>query len=219
MCKIFVFRHGRTDYNVKGLFTGWRDSHLVLRGRRDAKRIARMLKDERIDLAIQTRLSRSQETLQFVLKFHPECQKILTDDSMIERSYGVLEGTSHKEFIRRAGKKLVDLKVEGDALVDLSERERKKLERFLGGEEYHAIHRGYTVAALHGESFRDVERRVKQFIVWLKVYVKKHKVNVAVSAHGNSIRLFRKIWERASRAEATNWVIPYDKVYTYTLRI
>ena len=69
-----------------------------------------------------------------------------------------------------------------------------------------------------GESFADVEKRVTSFIKFLKKFVKKNKVNVALSSHGNSVRLFRKIIERASRDEAVKWVIPYDKVFEYKIK-
>lgn len=213
--KIFVFRHGRTYYNVRGLFTGHKHTKLVWRGKRDAKKVAKKLRDERIDAAIHTSLPRSKETLNYVLKFHPECKKVLVDDRMIERSYGILEGTTHKQFIRGIGKQLVDLRIEGDALENLDPKSREKIEKFLGEKEYDAIHRGYTVKVPEGESFLDVEKRVSKFITWLKNYVKKNKVNVAISAHGNSIRLFRKIMERVSRDEAIKWFIEYDKIYEY----
>lgn len=217
--KIFVFRHGRTNYNVKGLFTGWKDSHLVWRGKRDAKKIAKRLKDEKFQVAIHTRLSRSKETLDYVLKFHPECKKIISDDRMIERSYGIFEGTAHKSFVKKIGKKLLNLRREGDLFVDLKPRYRKRVEKFLGEKEYEAIHRGYNVAAPNGESFADVEKRVESFIRWLKSYIRKNKVNVAISGHGNSIRLFRKIMENVDSNEAVRWLIPYDKVYEYEIRV
>ena len=47
--------------------------------------------------------------------------------------------------------------------------------------------------------------------------MKKSKVNVAISAHGNSIRIFRKIIEKASEKQAIEWFIPYDKVFEYTI--
>jgi len=49
--------------------------------------------------------------------------------------------------------------------------------------------------------------------------MKKEKTNVAISAHGNSIRLFRKIWENKTKEQAIKWVIPYDKVFTYKVKI
>jgi bisphosphoglycerate-dependent phosphoglycerate mutase len=45
-----------------------------------------------------------------------------------------------------------------------------------------------------------------------------HKVNVAISAHGNSIRLFRKIMEKAPVKKTIKWNIPYDKVFEYNIK-
>lgn len=216
--EIYLFRHGKTFFNIKGIFTGWKDAKLAPEGRRNAKKIAEILKKKIFQVAFQTRLSRSKNTLKYVLEFHPECKKIISDDRMIERSYGILEGTSHKKFIEDIGKKLVDLKIEGDALENLSPKDRKQAEKFLGGEEYKAIHRGYNIAVPKGESFADVEKRVRKFIIYLKKFIKKNKINVAISAHGNSIRLFRKIMENATRDKATDWFIPYDKVFIYKIK-
>jgi len=216
--KIYLFRHGKTFFNVKGIFTGWKDSKLAPEGIRNAKKVAEILKKKKFQMAFQTRLSRSKDTLKYVLKFHPECRKIITDDRMIERRYGILEGISHEKFIDEIGKKLVDLKIEGDAIENLNPENRKRVEKFLGGEEYKAIHRGYDVAVPNGESFADVEKRVKKFIIYLKKFIRKNKVNAAISAHGNSIRLFRKIMEKTSKDEATNWFIPYDKVFEYVIK-
>ena len=216
--KIYLFRHGKTIYNSKGIFTGWKDSKLASEGIKNAKKVAEILKNKKFQIAFQTRLSRSKDTLKYVLKFHPECKKIITDNRMIERSYGILEGKSHKKFINEIGNKMIDLKIEGDAIENLSPDERKKAEKFLGEEEYNAIHRGYNIAVPNGESFADVEKRVKKFIIYLKKFIKKNKVNVAISAHGNSIRLFRKIMEKTSKNEAVNWFIPYDKFFEYIIK-
>ncbi len=216
--KVYLFRHGKTFFNANGIFTGWKDSKLAPEGIRNAKKVAEILKKKKFQVAFQTKLSRSKDTLKYVLKFHPECRKIITDNRMIERSYGILEGVSHKSFIDKIGKKIVDLKIEGDAIENLNSIERKKVEKFLGEEEYKTIHRGYNVAVPNGESFADVEKRVKKFIIYLKKFIKKNNVSVAISAHGNSIRLFRKIMENASRDEATRWFIPYDKVFEYNIK-
>jgi len=217
--KIYLFRHGRTVYNVKGLFCGHKHTKLVLKGKRDAKKVAEKLKNKRFQIAFHTTLPRSKETLKYVLKYHPECKKIIIDDRMIERSYGDLEGTTHNQFIKEIGKKSYDLRIEGDAIENLSPRLRKKVEKFLGEKEYEAIHRGYDVAAPNGESFADVEKRVESFIKYLKKFIKRNKVNVAISAHGNSIRLFRKIMENASKKETVKWFIPYDKVFEYEVNL
>jgi len=215
--KIYLFRHGQTHYNKKGIFTGWKHSKLTPRGIKDAKIVAKKLKDKKFQVAFYTRLPRSMETLRYVLKNHPECKKLMKDDRMIERSYGVLEGTSHEDFIKKVGKRQYDLRVEGDAIDNLSPKLRKKIQKFLGEQEYKSVHRGYNIAVPKGESFAMVEKRVKSFIKDLKKFMRKNEVNVAISAHSNSIRLFRKIMERASKKEAVNWSIPYDKYFEYSV--
>lgn len=215
--KIYLFRHGKTVYNTKGIFTGQSESKLTWIGKLNAKKVARKLKDKKFQVAIYTHLPRSKDTLKYVLKFHPECKKLIEDDRMIERSYGVLQGMSHKEFIKNIGKRAVNLRIEGDAIENLSPKMRRKTERFLGKKEYDTIHRGWNAPPLKGESFKMVENRVKPFIKWLKKYMKKNQVNVAISAHGNSIRLFRKIVEKASIPKTVEWFIPYDKVFEYNI--
>ena len=68
-CKIYLFRHGQTFYNKNKYFTGWKDSKLTPQGYKDARKVARALKDVKIDIAFETRLSRSKETLNEVLNF------------------------------------------------------------------------------------------------------------------------------------------------------
>ncbi|MCK5321610.1 phosphoglycerate mutase family protein [Candidatus Pacearchaeota archaeon] len=188
--KIYLFRHGQTTFNRDERFTGQMEARLTVEGKRHAEEISRKLKNKKFHVAIQTHLSRSKDTLKPVLKYHPECKLILEDDRMIERSYGNLSGKSHQEMIRKYGQ-----------------------------TQYDNWHRGYGVENRppRGECFADVEKRVKLFIKDLKKFMLKNKVNVAISAHGNSIRLFRKIMERASKKDVVSWFIPYDKVFEYEI--
>jgi 2,3-bisphosphoglycerate-dependent phosphoglycerate mutase len=188
MATIYLFRHGQTDFNRDQKFTGWLDSHLTDLGRQQAQKVADSLGNKTIDYAYQTRLSRSQETLNIVLKTHPECKKIFTDDRIIERSYGDFAGETHQEVI------------DG-----------------LGIGQYEHWHRGFYDHPPGGESFADVEERVISFIADLKQRFTCQKLNIAISAHGNSIRLFRKIMENASIEETCSWVIPYDKFFQYEI--
>jgi len=188
--KIYIFRHGQTYYNRDGIFTGWKDSKLTPLGIKQARTLAKKLKNKKFQAAFYTRLSRSKQTLREVLKYHPECKKLIEDNRMIERSYGRLEGKHHSTIIRKYGLK-----------------------------QYNAWHRGFDIRPPGGESFADVEKRVRSFIKDLKKFIKKNKVNVAISAHGNSIRLFRKIMERAPKSKAVKWEIPYDKYFEYTIEV
>lgn len=188
--KIYLFRHGLTTFNRDRKFTGFTDAKLTKAGRDDAGIVASRLKVKKIDVSFHTSLSRSKDTLNIVIKDHPECTLFIEDDRMIERNYGKLNTHSHFEIVKKYGFK-----------------------------KYDEWHRGYKTPPPGGESFYDVEVRVRSFIKDLKKFIKKHKVNVAISAHGNSIRLFRKVWEGASVEEMTHWSIPYDNYYEYSLEV
>lgn len=187
---IYLFRHGQSTFNRDGKFTGWKDPRLTELGIKQAKIVSRKLKSKKFGIAFHTRLIRSKQTLNEVLKFHAECKKIILDDRIIERNYGTLNGKTHESFIEKFGQ-----------------------------EKYDSIHRGFNVPPPSGESFAMVEKRVKDFIGDLKKLIRKEQTNVAISAHGNSIRLFRKIMENASTEKTVNWVIPYDDFYEYKLKV
>lgn len=189
-CHIYLFRHGQTHFNRQKRFTGWLDADWTSEGVRNARRTAIKLKDKRIDVAFETSLKRSIRTLKEVLKFHPECYLKLKDDRMMERCYGVLQGHSHASFIREHGKALFD-----------------------------KYHRAYNFPPPKGESVKMVEGRVGSFIKDLLAFVKKYKVNVAISAHGNSMRPFRRYFEKASIAKMMKWEMPYDTFFEYSIDV
>lgn len=188
MSNIYLFRHGQSEFNLNKTFTGWLDAKLTPLGIEQAKNLGLMLKDKTIDLAYTTRLSRAADTLKEVLVFHPECQQTLIDDRMIERSYGDLSGHTHAEIIAKYGQ-----------------------------EQFDKWHRGWTDNAKNGESFADVEVRVKAFITDLILKYSGKDLGIAISAHGNSIRLFRKIMENATIEDTVSWTIPYDQYFEYQI--
>ena len=80
MAKIYLFRHGQSEFNLKKIFTGWMDAKLTELGVEQAKNLGEMLSDKKIDIAYVSRLSRAKDTLIEVLKFHPECKETIVDD-------------------------------------------------------------------------------------------------------------------------------------------
>jgi 2,3-bisphosphoglycerate-dependent phosphoglycerate mutase len=187
---IYLFRHAQTFYNRKKYFTGWKDSKLTPFGKEQARIIAGKLQGKQIDVAITTSLSRSRDTMLAVLKCHPECRAIFLDDRMIERSYGRLQGKSHREF-----------------------------ERTHSASELQKIRRGYDYPPPGGESIKMVEKRVLAFLRDLLAYMKKNRVNVAISAHGNSMRPFRRYFEKLSIAQMMKLENPWDDYFEYKVKV
>src|SRR3989344_2343865 len=187
---IYLFRHGQTYYNKEHIFTGFKDSKLTPLGIKQAKKIAEKLKNKKFQVSFQTRLSRSKDTLKPVLKCHPECRKIITDDRMIERCYGKLQGLHHSTVIKKYGK-----------------------------EKFDIWHRSYNIAPPKGESIKMVEKRVLSFIKYLKKFIKKNKVNVVISSHGNSMRPFRRYFEKMSIKQMMKLENPWDDYFDYTVNV
>jgi len=96
ICKLFVFRHAKTVDNSRGIFSGWRDSELTLKGLAQAQEIAEQLKRYRIDYAFTSHLRRARKTLEIALKAHPSVL-VFIDDRLIERCYGLLQGKSKRK--------------------------------------------------------------------------------------------------------------------------
>src|SRR3989344_2894072 len=188
--KIYLFRHGESFFNRAKEFTGWKDSKLTKEGYKNAQKVALKLKPKRFQVAYHTRLSRSKDTLKEVLKFHPECKQVIKDDRMIERSYGKLQGKKHAAVIKQYGQRQFDL-----------------------------WHRSYDLPPPGGESIKDVEKRVNFFIKDLLKKMKKEKCNVAIAAHGNSMRPFRKHLEKLTIKQMMSLENPWDDYFEYTVEM
>ena len=184
--KIYLFRHGVTRDNVEGIFSGFRDVSLNSKGIKDAKIVTLRLKNKKIGIAFHSGMKRSMETLNEVLKFHPECNLIVEDARIKERNYGKLQGKTHLQVVEK-----------------------------FGFEKYDSWHRGYETKPPGGESIKDVEKRVLSFIKDLLKLIKEKKVNVAISAHGNSIRPIRRYFEKLSIPEMCSLYNDYESVWEY----
>ena len=178
-----------TQDNSEGIFSGWRDVPLNKRGIRDARIVALRLRDKRFTLAYQSDLQRSKQTLKEVMKFQRGI-KIITDSRIKERKYGKLQGKTHLEIVQK-----------------------------FGFRKYDSWHRGYDNAPPEGESLKDVEQRVMKFIKDMIEQIKEEKINVAISAHGNSMRVFRKYFEKLTNEEMCKLYNDYEAVYEYAIDV
>ena len=66
---LVLVRHGQSEWNLKNLFTGWRDVDLTEQGVAEAKEAGRKLKAQGItfDIAFTSALKRAQRTLDILL--------------------------------------------------------------------------------------------------------------------------------------------------------
>ena len=172
---LVLVRHGQSDWNLKNLFTGWRDVGLTEKGVAEARAAGQKLKAQglRFDVAFTSALARAQRTLDLVLKEMGETNiTVLKDQALNERDYGDLSGLNKDDA-------------------------RKKW----GDEQVHVWRRSYDVAPPGGESLKDTAARVLPYYIQEIMPRVLRGDNVIVAAHGNSLRALVMVLEHLSPEE------------------
>jgi len=101
--RLIIVRHGLTDFNAQGMMQGHIEKPLNEEGLQQASKLALRLKEEKIDVAYVSDLSRAVQTAQAVLNFHPNISVIYTPE-IRERNYGIYEG-KHRDIYLAANQK------------------------------------------------------------------------------------------------------------------
>jgi len=159
---LVLVRHGQSDWNLKNLFTGWRDVDLTEKGVAEAYEAGRKLKAQGIkfDVAFTSALKRAQRTLDLMLtELGQTTIPIFKDQALNERDYGELVGLNKDDA-------------------------RKKW----GEEQVHIWRRSYDVAPPGGESLKDTLARALPYYVTDILPRVLRGERVLVAAHGNSLR-------------------------------
>lgn len=89
--KLFVARHGQTQYNIEVRICGRSNVKLTEKGIEQAHELAEMLRDTKIDVILSSPLVRAKETAQIVSEALGA--PVEEDDRLAERDYGVIDGT------------------------------------------------------------------------------------------------------------------------------
>ena len=169
---LVLVRHGQSEWNLKNLFTGWKDVDLTAQGILEAKKAGEKLKARGIkfDVAFTSVLKRAQKTLDLVLAEMGESKiPIFKDQALNERDYGDLVGLNKDDA-------------------------RKKW----GDEQVLKWRRSSNIAPPGGESLRDtVARALPYFVQEILPRVLRGERTI-VAAHGNSLRALVMVLERLS---------------------
>jgi len=159
---LVLVRHGQSDWNLKNLFTGWKDVDLTDKGVTEAREAGRKLKGQGIkfDVAFTSVLKRATRTLDLMLEELGQTKiPVIKDQALNERHYGDLVGLNKDEA-------------------------RKKW----GEQQVHIWRRSYDIAPPGGESLRDTAARVLPFYIQEILPRVMRGECVLVAAHGNSLR-------------------------------
>jgi 2,3-bisphosphoglycerate-dependent phosphoglycerate mutase len=169
---LVLVRHGESEWNLKNLFTGWRDNDLTENGIEEARAAGRKLKAQgiRFDIGFTSALIRAQRSLDLVLE---EMGQVgipeFKDQALNERDYGDLSGLNKDDA-------------------------RKKW----GADQVLLWRRSYDVAPPGGESLKDTAARVLPYYIQEILPRLLNGDNVLISAHGNSLRALVMVLEKLS---------------------
>ena len=90
MSKLYMIRHGKTDWNIKKLIQGSTDIPLNEEGINEAKSVAAKIDLSKMDVCIASPMQRASETAKIIIQ---NKLPIIYDDLLKERSFGYYEGT------------------------------------------------------------------------------------------------------------------------------
>jgi len=169
---LVLVRHGQSAWNLKNLFTGWRDVDLTEKGIAEARAAGRKLKalGIKFDIAFTSDLKRAQNTLTLILEEMGQTGlQVIRNLALNERDYGDLSGLNKDDA-------------------------RKKW----GEEQVHIWRRSYDVAPPGGESLKDTLARALPYYNTEILPRVLRGERVLVAAHGNSLRALVMVLDRLS---------------------
>jgi len=159
---LVLVRHGQSDWNLKNLFTGWKDPDLSPKGIEEAKAAGQRLKAKglKFDVCFTSALTRAQHTLNLILSELGQSGLPTTKDQALnERDYGELTGLNKDDARAKFGE-----------------------------EQVLIWRRSYDVPPPGGESLKDtLARSLPYYVHHIQPQVLSGK-SVLVAAHGNSLR-------------------------------
>ena len=167
---LVLVRHGQSEWNLKNLFTGWKDPDLTEQGIAEAKDAGRKLKAQGLsfDIAFTSVLKRAQHTLDLTLaEIGQTGIPIRKHLALNERDYGDLSGLNKDDA-------------------------RKKW----GEEQVHVWRRSYDVPPPGGESLKDTLARTLPYYVQEILPCVLRGERTLVAAHGNSLRALIMVLEK-----------------------
>jgi 2,3-bisphosphoglycerate-dependent phosphoglycerate mutase len=212
--KLVLCRHGQSDWNLKNLFTGWKDVDLTEKGIREAVDAGRLLTDMgyEFDIAFTSVLKRAIRTLWLMLdEMDRMWIPVVRDWRLNERHYGALQGLNKAETAAKYGDEQVHIwrrsyDIPPPELEITDERHPSHDARYSGIENLP----GTESLAL------TLDRVLPSWEETIAPELRAGK-NVLIAAHGNSLRALVKMLDKVSDEEITGFNIPTGIPLAYEL--
>ncbi|HEU5121252.1 MAG TPA: 2,3-diphosphoglycerate-dependent phosphoglycerate mutase [Candidatus Saccharimonadales bacterium] len=189
MAYLVLVRHGQSEWNALGLWTGQEDVPLTAQGKEEARRVVEHLKDITLHKAHTSKLTRAKQTLQEIKEAMNHTQlETIEHDALNERHYG-----------------------------DYTAKNKWEIAEQLGEEEFTKLRRTWDHPVPNGETLKDVHARVLPYYEQHILSDLKAGKNVIVAAHGNSLRALMKHLEEYAEDKVHELEIGTGEVLVYEI--
>jgi broad specificity phosphatase PhoE len=136
--RIFLVRHGETDFNLTRRFQGRIDIPLNTKGKKQAQALAEALKDDPLTAIYSSPLIRAMDTARSIKTFHPSIP-LFEEEGLREMDLGEIDGmeagdwmSKHQEFARVWRSTPSRLRIPGgESLQEVQIRATETLERIV----------------------------------------------------------------------------------------
>ncbi len=189
MAYLVLVRHGQSEWNVLGQWTGLTDVALTDEGRKEAQKAATVLQDIDLHKAYTSKLQRAKHTLDEIVK------QLQRED---------IDRTEHPELNERD-------------YGELTGKNKWQVKEEHGEELFTKWRRSWDHPVPGGETLKDVSDRVVPFYEQRIVQDLKAGKNVVVAAHGNSLRSLMKHLEDIADDQVHDVEIMTGEVLVYEI--
>ena len=168
--KLVIIRHGQSEWNALGKWTGTTDVHITQQGIDESAEIGRLVADIPFDYAYISEQIRTRETLEAFKNGSGQLDlRYESAHAINERDYGIYTGMRKND-----------------------------IKKIIGDVEYDALRRSWDGPVEGGESLKDVYERAIPFYLRIVLPRLRHGQDILIVAHGNSIRSLIKYIENIS---------------------
>jgi broad specificity phosphatase PhoE len=160
MKHLFYVRHGETEFNVNHIWSGQVETKLTEKGKHQAMQTGRKLKltVPQFDLIISSPFERTYNTASIIAEeIGYPISAIQKNDLFMERSFGVLDGTSNSEYHNTHVLADIDNEEGAETVAALHSRAIKALTYLSSLEQYDTI-----LVVSHGAFGRALRRVINE---------------------------------------------------------
>lgn len=190
---LYIARHGESEWNTLGKWTGWTDVSLTEKGKNDARNVGEsFLKGIHFDSVYTSDLKRTYETLDAMMEgannsVRASDASVIHAPELKERDYGIYTG-----------------------------KDKWEVQKEVSDDVFTGIRRGWDFPIPEGENLKQVYDRVEPYFVNEILPKLQAGKKVLIVAHGNSIRALMKHLDNISDKGIADVEMPLGHLLIYT---